>query len=99
MKQIDDKINKKYIIKKLVLLLIIAISITGIFGAMYIYWSDYKLNYVDGVQGRYFLPLLPFISLLIIPIKNKICIKNEILYSFINVAIIITIMVFIIYFY
>ena len=94
-----DKIKKNYIIKKIILFIMIVISITGIFGAMYIYWSEFKLGYVDGVQGRYFLPLLPFVSLVLMSKKEKNNLEIKTLYSFINISIIITITVFIIYFY
>lgn len=94
-----NKIKKNYILKKVLLLIMILISVAGIFGAMYLYWSKYKLDYVDGVQGRYFLPLLPFATLLIVSIKEKIIFKKETLYSFINIGLIETIIVLIIYFY
>ena len=93
------KIKRNYILKKILLLIMILISVAGIFGAMYLYWSKYKLDYVDGVQGRYFLPLLPFIALIFIRIKEMIKFKQETLYSFINIGLIETIIVLIIYFY
>jgi uncharacterized membrane protein len=76
----ESVLSKK---QKIFLLILIIIILTGIFAVTYLGWSKYKLNYVDGVQGRYFIPLLiPFI-LLLLPKKQKIIIKNEFIYSFV----------------
>lgn len=76
----DSKLERKYLIIISVIFMIIAI-----FGAMYIVWSDYKLPYVEGVQGRYLFPLIIPTCLLFIPKKKKYKIDNKIVYSIINV--------------
>ena len=55
------------------------------FAAMYFYWSSYKLNYVDGVQGRYFLPLLGLLLVTLIPKKQrKLELEEKDIFTFIN---------------
>ena len=89
----------KYRKNKFLIVIALFIMIAAVFGSMYITWSSYKLNYVDGVQGRYFLPLLPLIVLLLAPTKNKILITNANLYTFINIMLVHYLLSLIIYFY
>lgn len=91
------KIN--IIIKKIIYIISILISIGGIFASMYFCWSKYALNYVDGVQGRYFIPLLGFIALLFMPKKEKINFSRQTLYSFCNVILFQYLIYLITYFY
>lgn len=46
------------------LTLVLAITFIGIFLVMYLGFTPPGANHIDGVQGRYFLPLLPFACLL-----------------------------------
>lgn len=46
-------------------------GILGVFLAMYVYWSGSELFYIDGVQGRYFLPVLLPVLLLFPTAKKK----------------------------
>jgi uncharacterized membrane protein len=63
----------------------ILISFAATFAAMYFTWSKTDLNYVDGVQGRYFIPiLLPFIVLLF-PKKAKFKMETNYIYYFVNI--------------
>ena len=75
----DNKDNKELITKanKIILSLIILVSATLIFVGLYIAWTRTGFNYVEGVQGRYFLPLL--LPAVLILGKNKLIlkIKNE----------------------
>ena len=34
------------------------LTFAAIFGAMYFNWSDEGMDYIDGVQGRYFIPMI-----------------------------------------
>ena len=54
---------KKY--QKIIMLLIILVIILLIFTSLFIQWSDNDLKYIDGVQGRYFLPILPLMLFLL----------------------------------
>ena len=47
----------------IVLILIMALT----FGSLYTQWTDYKANTISGVQGRYFIPLLIPLSLVVKP--------------------------------
>ena len=73
----EKKFNWKY---KLLSLIAIIASIFGIFLALYIVWTSIIDGYgigaseITGVQGRYFIPLLP---LGIVLLSNSILTKNE----------------------
>ena len=47
-----NNINKIFIVA--IVLLITALTLTS----LYIQWTPLKLNYIEGVQGRYFIPLI-----------------------------------------
>ena len=68
----DEKLKvsfKKY--QKIIIFLIVLVITALIFTSLYIQWSDNELDYIDGVQGRYFLPILPLILILLAGIKLK----------------------------
>lgn len=68
------KLNKK---DKIIIALIIFIEIAEIVGGLYIAWTEAKQTIVDGVQGRYFLPVIPLIMMVLSKGIFKINIKNE----------------------
>ena len=53
------------------------LSYIGILTALYIGWSEVGLEYVDGVQGRYFVPVIPLLYILLS--KRRIFVKKDIL--------------------
>lgn len=57
--------------QKIVIAAIILIITVLIFTSLYIQWSDNDLLYIDGVQGRYFLPILPLLLFLVGGLKVK----------------------------
>lgn len=69
--------NKEKIIYFFTVLIIVA----GIFGALYFAWSGYQLPYVEGVQGRYFIPLILPIVLIFTTKKVKIECNNNLIYE------------------
>ena len=71
---IKEKLNKK---QKHTILYIILLSIVLIFSSMYIAWTRTESSLIEGVQGRYFLPLMPLILLLIGSIPIKSYVKEE----------------------
>lgn len=85
---------------KVILWLTILITIGGVFLAMYLYWSGLALNYIEGVQGRYFLPIiLPILLLFITSKKKKNIDLTEVTYTFINVVLLNYICLLINFFY
>ena len=82
----EKSILKKIKLDRLLIAFSVFIIVAAIFGSMYIAWSDYGLNYVDGVQGRYFIPLLGISFLALIPKNNKFKMDSSIIYSFINLV-------------
>lgn len=51
--------------QKVLCLFIVISTIILIFTSMFLGWARLELNYIEGIQGRYFLPLLPLILLLL----------------------------------
>lgn len=77
-----------------------ALSIAGVFLAMYLYWSNTDLSYIDGVQGRYFMPLILPILLIFITSKKKQEIDlTTMTYSFISLVLLNYICLVISFFY
>ncbi|MGN1300028.1 MAG: DUF2142 domain-containing protein [Clostridia bacterium] len=72
----DDeyKLTKRDII---IIMIIIAIEVVGVIAAMYIGWTQAKETVIDGVQGRYFLPIIPLIMILANKHKIKLNVKNK----------------------
>lgn len=77
----------------------VLLSILGIFGAMYLLWSPYKTLIVEGVQGRYFIPLLVPLMMAFIPRETVIKKDDNILFSSINVLLLEFILVLIIWYF
>lgn len=70
------KINKKLI--NTIMLFIILLIIALIFTSIFIQWTRFGTDIIYGVQGRYFLPILPLIFILLSNvIKNKMSLKEE----------------------
>lgn len=72
--------NNKYKLtkfQKTIILLIVLTIILLVFTALYTTWSNKRLNYIDGVQGRYFLPILPLVLILISNLKIKLVCLNS----------------------
>lgn len=80
-------------------LFLILIIIGGIFLALFLDWTPHLGKVIEGVQGRYFLPLLPIVFIMLIPKNNKISIKDRTIYNFINLSMFIFIIKIIASFY
>ena len=76
--------NNSKKIKRLIGLVVLLILLSGIFLSMYLGWSSYQLSYVEGVQGRYFFPLLFPLGIILMPKKKKIEISDSFIFTFIN---------------
>ena len=70
----QEIINKKWY-DVLIIILGILLSFAAVFASMYFGFTEYKLLHVEGVQGRYFIPLL--IPILLLTINNKKIMKQE----------------------
>lgn len=58
-----------------------------IFTSIYIQWSPYMLDYVDGVQGRYYIPIIILLGISlssIFKIKNEYDMSNKYVMTFIT---------------
>jgi uncharacterized membrane protein len=72
------KTNRNLFYNSSVILVCLA-SIALIFGGLYIDWTPIGSNIVDGVQGRYFLPLLPLLIASTASVVKKPSIGQDIL--------------------
>lgn len=61
---------KKY--QKVIIVLIILAITALIFTSLFIQWSDNELPYIAGVQGRYFLQILPLVLFIVGGLKIKV---------------------------
>jgi len=87
---VNINLPKKYMLsKKKNFLLFITLIISYIFIVLlaYVFNTTSGTPVVHGVQGRYFIPFLPFIILLIVQIKNSV-IFQKILYFLIIIFLI-----------
>jgi uncharacterized membrane protein len=89
----------KNIKSRVCIFVMVIFVVAAICGGMYLEWTDYRLPYVIGVQGRYFIPLLIPLFLALIPKKAKLNIKNETIYTFINIVFIIFIVSILVNYY
>lgn len=95
----EKSVLKNRISDKILILISNLVMIAAIFGSMYLCWSAYGLNYIDGVQGRYFIPIIGLISLFLISKKRRISANNNTLYWFINLVLLEYVIYCISYFY
>lgn len=56
---------------------IFIIEVLGVVAAMYLGWTQAQQTVVEGVQGRYFLPIIPLICILLSKNKLEWKIKNK----------------------
>lgn len=65
----------------------ILIGILGVFLAMYVHWSGAETIFIDGVQGRYFIPIIAPVLLLLSTSKKKEVNENleKNTFSFVNI--------------
>jgi Predicted membrane protein len=61
--------------------LVFIVSLIAVAGALYIAWTPVGRNWVDGIQGRYFLPLIPLLIPIFMVIKRKVKITTDKLYT------------------
>lgn len=62
----DDNVRKRFSKREILTISIIILGILGaVFLALYVAWTDVNSNTIEGVQGRYMLPVVPLAVLLI----------------------------------
>lgn len=59
-------------------------AISGIFLAMYLSYTTAGAPIIEGVQGRYFLPILPLLMFSLLPQKSQITLPKTTSYAFLN---------------
>ena len=81
---LSNETIKTKTVNKVVNIIGLLIAIGSIFAAMYFWFSEPQLYYVEGVQGRYFISLVIPILILLMPKKKLIKGDINVNYSFIN---------------
>ncbi len=67
-------------------IVLVSLAIIGsTFLAMYLSHTTVGSRVIEGVQGRYFIPVLPFLMLAFIPKKKYINLQNTVCYTFMNI--------------
>ena len=75
---LDNSIKEILTKQQKILIAIISVTIILlIFTSLYIQWTKYGSPIIEGVQGRYFLPIMPFIGLLLGSVKIKTVMKEQ----------------------
>ena len=75
----DNILSKNDLKAKFMIFIYLILSYIGILTALYIVWSEVGQEYVMGVQGRYFVPVVPLLYILLS--KRRIFVKKQILDS------------------
>lgn len=91
-----DEESKHYVFnkkEKIIFLTIITIETLGVIAAMYLGWTQAKQTVVEGIQGRYLLPILPLVCMLAGKNIIEFKIKNKEM-KFVIVLIVIYIIIF-----
>ncbi|MGZ7119326.1 MAG: DUF2142 domain-containing protein, partial [Methanobacterium sp.] len=71
-------------IQKVISLLIFIIVFLLVCAFVYVSWTVVGQNIIDGIQGRYFIPILPLIFLLLFKIRDFDVFKNKLFLSLKN---------------
>lgn len=67
----EENNNYKFSLKdKIWIGIIITIELLGVAAAMYLGWTQAKQMVIEGIQGRYFIPIIPLLFIVIS--KNRI---------------------------
>lgn len=67
----DKELKEKFRKYDIIIMLLISIAVIGlIFTSLYIQWTDTEKSVlIQGIQGRYFIPIMPLVALLLSKIK------------------------------
>ena len=81
--------RQKYFLEnkqKIFLAAVTIVCIALIFTSLYIQWTAVKAPLIEGVQGRYFIPLVMLILSLLTPLGNNRAPKDMTIYAFASVS-------------
>lgn len=88
---VDEDLKNKFKTYQIVYIALVIIAIIAlIFTSLYVQWTTIGKEFIAGVQGRYFLPILPLIMLLLgNSIKVKSLYKKENINKFATISILV----------
>lgn len=82
----EEKLKDIFDKKQIIVMMLIILAVAGlIFTSIFLQWTSDKIE-INGVQGRYFLPILPLIMFLIGKIKIKTLYKTQNITKFICIT-------------
>jgi uncharacterized membrane protein len=90
--------------QKSIFCLILVASILGILTALYLTWNPVGAKIIEGVQGRYFIPISPLLFLLLynnkvsLSEKQKNCAKSVVVFALIFILLVTTQSIFLRYY-
>lgn len=79
----EERLNWKVRIWTLFAAIVLSMSFLLV---MYLEWSTLSSPLIEGVQGRYFLPVVPLLMLAFIPKKQKLKLPTETAYTFLSLS-------------
>lgn len=87
----DKRLKEKFTFFQCIICILVAVAIIGlIFASLYVQWTTVGATSILGVQGRYFLPILPIIMFIIGSIvKIQLMYKEESILKVISITILI----------
>lgn len=89
----EDTRNKFSKYQKIIIILVALATIALIFTSLFIQWTTEGADFIEGVQGRYFIPILLIVAILVSSvIKIKSNYKEENLLKFIGITQILSIL-------
>lgn len=63
---INDELKNRFKLKEIIVILLIILGVVALmFTSLYVQWTRYSSDIIEGVQGRYFLPIISLVFLLI----------------------------------
>lgn len=84
----DESIKNKFDKYSCIIMALIVLAVIGlVFTSLYIQWTNEESTSIRGVQGRYFLPILPLIIMLLSKIKVSTKYTQENITKFIGICI------------
>lgn len=86
----NDAIIKK-LNERIYIMLLILLALGMVFMAMYTQWTPVGAYKAEGIQGRYILPLLLPLFMILMPKKKKLKISNNTIYTYANMMLLVLI--------
>ena len=62
----DEKMKNRFKVREIIIFIFVVLAVIAlVFTSLFVQWTSYGSDKIDGVQGRYFLPIIPIAFILI----------------------------------